>query len=106
MFTIEQINQLVNAGYKLDDILAVNSPEPVPAPTPEPVPAHTPEPVPAPTPEPVNTSNGDILNAINNLASIIQNNNIRMGGFPSPTNVNDPDNILASIINPPSKTKK
>lgn len=97
MFTIEQINQLVNAGYKLEEILEINNPAPTP----------TPAPTPAPAPQEQGTaSNGDILNAINNLASIIQNNNIRMGGFPAPVNPNDPQEILASIINPPSKTKK
>ena len=90
MFTIEQIDQLVSAGYDLQEILAVNSPAPAPA----------------PAPAPDDTGNGQILDAINNLAKIIQSNNVRMGGFPAPTDANNPDAILASIINPPGKTTK
>ena len=95
MFTIEQIDQLVSAGYDLQEILAVNNPsgDPAPAPAPAPAPEH-------------DNGNGQILDAINNLAKIIQGNNIRMGGFPAPTDANNPETILASIINPPGKTKK
>ena len=102
-FTLAQINDLVNAGYDLQEILAVNGPvenpvnnvnNPAPDPTPSPAPVHT------------ETGNSDLLNAINNLTNIIQSGNIRMGGFPAPVNPTDPQEILASIINPPTKTGK
>ena len=102
-FTLAQINDLVNAGYDLQEILAVNGPvynpvnnvnNPAPDPVPSPAPVHT------------ETGNSDLLNAINNLTNIIQSGNIRMGGFPAPVNPTDPQEILASIINPPSKTGK
>lgn len=101
-FTLAQVGKLLDAGYSLDDILAVDNPvgtvensAPAPAPAPAPVPA------PAPA-----TGDNAILNAINNLTQIIQSGNIRMGGFPAPSNANDPQEILASIINPPAKTGK
>ena len=113
-FTLAQINDLVNAGYDLQEILAVNGPvgNPVgtvenpaqaPAPAPAPAPAQAPAPAPAPAPA---TGDNAILDAINNLTQIIQSGNIRMGGFPAPANANDPQEILASIINPPAKTGK
>lgn len=107
-FTLSQIQDLVNAGYDLQEILAVNgtvekSVETVENPAPAPAPAPAPEPAPALVPAP---ASGDtaILDAIQNLTNIIQNGNIRMGGFPAPANANDPQEILAKIINPPAKT--
>lgn len=99
-FTLAQVGKLLDAGYSLDDILAVDNPvETVENPAPAPAPA------PAPVPAPASGDNA-ILDAINNLTKIIQSGNIRMGGFPAPANANDPQEILASIINPPAKTGK
>lgn len=105
-FTLEQINALVSAGYDLNEILAVNGPvehveKPVktvenPAPAPAPTPATAPAPV----------GNDAVLDAINNLTTVIQSGNIRMGGFPTPVTPDDPGQILANIINPPAKTGK
>ena len=110
-FTLSQIQDLVNAGYDLQEILTVNGTvekpvetveNPAPAPAPAPVPA--PAPAPATAPAPAVPQDNAILDAIQNLTNIIQNGNIRMGGFPAPANANDPQEILAKIINPPAKT--
>lgn len=101
-FTLAQVGKLLDAGYSLDDILSVDNPVGTvenPAPSPAPAPA------PSPAPDPA-TGDNAILDAINNLTQIIQSGNIRMGGFPAPANANDPQEILASIINPPAKTGK
>ena len=110
-FTLAQINDLVNAGYDLQEILAVNGPVENPVnnvnnPAPDPTPSPAPDPTPSPAPVHTETGNSDLLNAINNLTNIIQSGNIRMGGFPAPVNPTDPQEILASIINPPTKTGK
>lgn len=101
-FTLAQVGKLLDAGYSLDDILAVDNPVET---VENPATAPTPTPAPAPAPAPANGDNA-ILDAINNLTQIIQSGNIRMGGFPAPANANDPQEILASIINPPAKTGK
>lgn len=102
-FSLDQINSLVNAGYKLEDILAVNGPveNPVdPVENPAPVPA----PAPAPAPAPLEQSNKEILDAINNLTQVIQAGNLRFGGFPAPAGPVDAEQVLANIINPPGYT--
>lgn len=105
-FTLAQVGKLLDAGYSLDDILAVDNPVgTVENPAPSPAPAPAPSPAPSPAPDPA-TGDNAILDAINNLTQIIQSGNIRMGGFPAPANANDPQEILASIINPPAKTGK
>lgn len=106
-FTLAQINALVNAGYKLEEILEVNGPveDPAPAPAPAPAPVENPvEHVENPASAPV--GNDAVLDAINNLTKVIQSGNIRMGGFPAPVTPDDPGQILANIINPPAKTGK
>ena len=106
-FTLAQINALVNAGYKLEEILEVNGPveNPAPAPAPAPAPVENPvEHVEKPISSPV--GNEAVLDAINNLTKVIQSGNIRMGGFPAPVTPDDPGQILANIINPPAKTGK
>lgn len=106
-FTLAQINDLVNAGYKLEEILEVNGPveNPAPAPAPTPAPVENPvEHVEKPISSPV--GNDAVLDAINNLTKVIQSGNIRMGGFPAPVTPDDPGQILANIINPPAKTGK
>lgn len=98
-FSLDQINSLVNAGYKLEEILAVNGPvDPVENAAPAPVPA------PAPAPAPVEQSNKEILDAINNLTQVIQAGNLRFGGFPAPASPVDAEQVLANIINPPGYT--
>ena len=84
-FTLAQIDALVSAGYDLQEILAVNGPVENPAPA---------------------DGNKAILDAITNLTQVIQNGNIRMGGFPAPVTPDDPGQILANIINPPAKNWK
>lgn len=106
MFTLAQIKDLVNAGYDLQEILAVNGATPEETPTPAPAPASAPAPAPVPAPAPAPAGDNAILDAINNLTNIIQSGNIRMGGFPAPANPDDPAQILANIINPPAKTGK
>ena len=103
-FTLAQINALVNAGYKLEEILEVNGPveDPATAPAPASAPGENPvEHVENPAPAPV--GNDAVLDAINNLTKVIQSGNIRMGGFPAPVTPDDPGQILANIINPPVK---
>lgn len=109
-FNLAQINALVNAGYKLEEILEVNGPvenpvepveNPAPAPAPAPAPVSAPDPAPAPAPE---TDNKAILDAINNLTQVIQAGNIRMGGFPAPAGQITAEEVLANIINPPGYT--
>lgn len=97
VFTLEQINDLVSAGYDLNEILAVNGPVEKPVETVE---------NPAPATDPAPVGNDAVLDAINNLTKVIQSGNIRMGGFPSPVTPDDPGQILANIINPPAKTGK
>ena len=90
-FSLDQINSLVNAGYKLEEILAVNGPV-------DPVENA------APAPAPVEQSNKEILDAINNLTQVIQAGNLRFGGFPAPASPVDAEQVLANIINPPGYT--
>lgn len=107
-FTLDQIKELVNQGYKFEDIMKVNG-DPVPAEEPKPVenpvgPVENPTPVPVEKTAPEDTGNKAILDAINNLTQVIQAGNIRMGGFPAPVGQVSPEDVLANIINPPGYT--
>lgn len=107
-FSLDQINSLVNAGYKLEEILAVNGPVENPVDnvenTPAPASAPAPAPAPAQAPAPAEQSNKEILDAINNLTQVIQAGNLRFGGFPAPAGPVDAEQVLANIINPPGYT--
>ena len=115
-FTISQIVRLHEAGLTAEEIsqleagVATPTPVPTPAPTPEPAPALTPapaqDPAPAPTPEPspAPDSNTAILQAIEtmnkNIIQAMQQSAINGSRQPEPQKAED---ILAEIINPPTK---
>ena len=107
-FTLDQIKELVNQGYKFEDIMKVNG-DPAPVEDPKPIenpvgPVEKPAPVPVEKTAPADTGNKAILDAINNLTQVIQAGNIRMGGFPAPVGQVNPEDVLANIINPPGYT--
>ena len=117
-FNNEDILVLAKAGFTAQQIAALNSvaaapvapvaPEtPAPAPVaPAPVaPAPAPEaPAPAAPPTAAPHSVDDVLAAISGLSASIQNANLLAAQMP--TEQKSAETILASIINPPTKTKE
>lgn len=90
-----EIIKLLDAGYSREEILQMDSKEPEPAPEPEPEPA--PEPAPDPTAA-IMTEVKDMfaemrkeLTAMNIMNSRLQDDH------------NEPEDILANIINPTKK---
>lgn len=114
-FSNEDILTLAKAGFNAQQIAALNivgtapapapAPEPpAPAPEPQPVPAPVPapEPVPAPAPEPPAASIDDVLKAVAGISDAIKIGNLQNMQQPKPVTAED---ILAEIINPPTKDK-
>lgn len=112
-FNNEDILVLAKAGFTAQQIAALNSvaaapvapvaPEtPAPAPV-APAPAPAPE-APAAPPTAAPHSVDDVLAAISGLSASIQNANLLQAQMP--TEQKTAETILASIINPPTKTKE
>ena len=123
-FSNDDILVLAKAGFKAQQIAALNmvgtapvapTPEPQPAPTPtpepqpqpSPTPAPEPQPAPAPTPEPQPAPQGasidDVLKAVAGISDAIKIGNLQNLTQPKPVTSED---ILAEIINPPTKEDK
>lgn len=110
-FNNEDILVLAKAGFTAQQIAALNSVAAAPV---APVAPETPAPVaPAPAPAPeapaapptaAPHSVDDVLAAISGLSASIQNANLLQAQMP--TEQKTAETILASIINPPTKTKE
>ena len=99
--TITQRIELRRLGYTKDEIAElaemekVPNPEPGPEPEPEPEPAAQPEPEPAAPPQ--NDINTQLLNAINNLTSLIQTQKLNQAAQPE-VKQETVDDIFNSIL--------
>lgn len=110
--TKEQIGFLMQSGFSLDEIMQMQTPaqlDPQPEPQPQPVekPVGTVE-NPAPQPEPrldpgQNSQLEQLIMQNQQLIQMIQRNNINGIQFGNPQPERTVDDILAEIINPPSK---
>ena len=114
MYSKEQITFLMSSGFSLDEIMQMQAPaqpEPQPAPQPAPQPVENPVgPVenPAPQPEPrldpgQNSQLEQLITQNQQLIQLIQSQNINGIQFGNPQPDRTVDDILAEIINPPSK---
>ena len=115
-FNNEDILVLAKAGFTAQQIAALNSVAAAPVAPVAPVAPETPAPVaPAPAPAPAPEapaapptaaphSVDDVLAAISGLSASIQNANLLQAQMP--TEQKTAETILASIINPPTKTKE
>lgn len=114
-FSNEDILTLAKAGFNAQQIAALNivgtapapapapEPQPAPAPEPQPAPAPAPDPVPAPAPETPAASIDDVLKAVAGISDAIKLGNLQSIQQPKPVTAED---ILAEIINPPTKDTK
>lgn len=102
---IKDIIALANAGFTAQQIatMATTAPAPAPAPTPvpAPVPAPAPAPAPVPAPAPAPAPVDPIMEQLKALTTAVQTNAIINSQLPI-TQPETPEDILASIINPPS----
>ena len=104
---IKDIIALANAGFTAQQIATMATtapapapvPAPAPAPVPAPAPAPAPAPVPAPAPAPVPVD--PIMEQLKALTTAVQTNAIINSQLPI-TQPETPEDILASIINPPT----
>lgn len=114
MYSKEQITFLMSSGFSLDEIMKMQAPaqpEPEPEPQPGENPVETvdnPAPQPAPQPEPrldpgQNSQLEQLISQNQQLIQMIQRNNINGIQFGNPQPERTVDDILAEIINPPSK---
>ena len=116
MYSKEQITFLMSSGFSLDEIMQMQAPaqpDPQPDPQPEPQPQPVEKPVetvekPAPQPEPrldpgQNSQLEQLIMQNQQLIQMIQRNNINGIQFGNPQPERTVDDILAEIINPPSK---
>ena len=110
--TKEQIGFLMQSGFSLDEIMKMQAPaQPDPEPQPDPQPVENPlENVekPAPQPEPrldpgQNSQLEQLITQNQQLIQMIQRQNINGIQFGNPQPERTVDDILAEIINPPSK---
>ena len=97
---IKDIIALANAGFTAQQIATMATP---PVPKPAPVPAPVPTPVPAPVPAPVQVDPS--MEQLKALTTAVQTNAIINSQLPI-TQPETPEDILASIINPPSIVNK
>ena len=103
-FSNEDILTLAKAGFNAQQIAALNIVGTAPAPAPEqPAPAPAPEPQPAPAPETPAASIDDVLKAVAGISDAIKIGNLQNMQQPKPVTAED---ILAEIINPPTKDTK
>lgn len=112
MYSKEQITFLMSSGFSLDEIMQMQAPaQPEPEPQPVENPVETvdnPAPQPAPQPEPrldpgQNSQLEQLISQNQQLIQMIQRNNINGIQFGNPQPERTVDDILAEIINPPSK---
>lgn len=112
MYSKEQITFLMSSGFSLDEIMQMQAPaQPEPEPQPVENPVETvdnPAPQPAPQPEPrldpgQNSQLEQLITQNQQLIQLIQKNNINGIQFGNPQPERTVDDILAEIINPPSK---
>lgn len=106
---IEDIIALAGAGFSKQDIIkiagTVSAPAPAPAPIQTPTPASAPAPVPVPAQVPGNTQDvfnqrmGVLDNRLDEITRLIQVGNLSNSQIPEPPTTDD---MLASIINPPT----
>ena len=96
---IKDIIALANAGFTAQQIATMATTAPAPAPVPAPAPAPAPVPVPAPAPAPVPVD--PIMEQLKALTTAVQTNAIINSQLPI-TQPETPEDILASIINPPT----
>lgn len=102
---IKDIIALANAGFTAQQIATMATTAPAPAPVPAPAPAPAPAPVPVPAPAPVPASApvpvDPIMEQLKALTTAVQTNAIINSQLPI-TQPETPEDILASIINPPT----
>lgn len=103
---IEDIIALAGAGFSKQDIIkiagTVSAPAPAPAPIQTPTPASAPASVSAPVPaqDVFNQRMGVLDNRLDEITKLIQVGNLSNSQIPEPPT---PEDMLASIINPPVK---
>ena len=108
MYSKEQITFLMSSGFSLDEIMQMQAPaQPDPEPQPVENPVETVE-NPAPQPEPrldpgQNSQLEQLITQNQQLIQMIQRQNINGIQFGNPQPERTVDDILAEIINPPSK---
>lgn len=108
MYSKEQITFLMSSGFSLDEIMQMQAPaQPDPEPQPVEKPVETVE-KPAPQPEPrldpgLTSQLEQLHTSLYQLVNAIQKQNINGIQFGSPQPERSVDDILAEIINPPSK---
>ena len=108
MYSKEQITFLMENGFSLDEIMQMQAPaQPEPEPQPVEKPVETVE-KPAPQPEPrldpgQNSQLEQLITQNQQLIQMIQRQNINGIQFGNPQPERTVDDILAEIINPPSK---
>ena len=108
MYSKEQITFLMSSGFSLDEIMQMQAPaQPEPESQPVEKPVETVE-KPAPQPEPrldpgQNSQLEQLQTSLSQLINAIQKQNINGIQFGSPQPERTVDDILAEIINPPSK---
>lgn len=108
MYSKEQITFLMSSGFSLDEIMQMQAPaqpDPEPQPVEKPVEnVEKPAPQPEPRLDPGKTSQLEQLQtSIAQLVNAIHKQNINGVQFGSPQPERTVDDILAEIINPPSK---
>ena len=106
MYSKEQITFLMSSGFSLDEIMQMQAPaQPEPQPVEKPVEnVETPAPQPEPRLDPGQNSQLEQLITQNQqLIHMIQKQNINGIQFGNPQPERTVDDILAEIINPPSK---
>ena len=108
---IEDIIALAGAGFSKQDIIkiagTVSAPAPAPAPIQTPTPASAPAPAPVPVPAQVPGNTQDVFNQrmgvldnrLDEITRLIQVGNLSNSQIPEPPTTDD---MLASIINPPT----
>jgi len=106
---IKDIIALANAGFTAQQIATMATTAPAPAPVPVPAPALVPAPAPVPVPEPAPVPApapapvpvDPIMEQLKALTTAVQTNAIINSQLPI-TQPETPEDILASIINPPT----
>lgn len=94
--TLDDILVLTRAGFTKDDIFKLTG---TTAPAPEPIPAPTPEPAPAPAPAPVDMA-AEFAALRDSIIEGIRGANLANTQQPAQMTADD---VLASIINPPTR---